>query len=110
MSEDFFVHLFHIIIVGGLFMYVGIIKEKMFAFVYPLLLVLGIIIIFYHMYKAYKYNKQGKSYWVSLIHILLVGPLLIYIGYNKENTSRKYYEMLLMLGFAAIGYHGYYMF
>ena len=76
MSEEFFVHLFHIIIVGGLFMYVGIIKEKMFAFVYPLLLVLGVIIIFYHMYKAYKYNKQGKSYWVSLIHILLVGPLL----------------------------------
>ena len=77
---------------------------------YPLLLLLGLLIIFYHSYKAYKYSKEGKGYWVSLIHILLVGPLLIYIGYNKENTSRKYYEMLLMLGFAAIGYHSYYIF
>ena len=110
MSEEFFVHLFHIIIVGGLFMYVGIIKEKIYTFMYPLLLVLGILILFYHLYKAYKYSKQGKGYWVNLIHILLVGPLLIYIGYNKQDTSRKYYEMLLMLGFASIGYHGYYMF
>ena len=77
---------------------------------YPLLLLLGLLIIFYHSYKAYKYSKEDKGYWVSLIHILLVGPLLIYIGYNKENTSRKYYEMLLMLGFAAIGYHSYYIF
>jgi len=110
MPEEFFVHLFHIIIVGGLFMYVGIIKEKIPPFMYPIILGLGIIILFYHLYKAYKYNKEGKSYWINLIHILLVGPLLIYIGYNKENTSRKYYELLLMFGFAAIGYHSYYMF
>jgi hypothetical protein len=53
--------------------------------------------------------KADKPYWVNLIHILLVGPLLVYIGYNRENTKRKYFELLLMLGFASIGYHGYYM-
>jgi hypothetical protein len=53
--------------------------------------------------------KLGKGYWVNLIHILLVGPLLLYIGYNGEKTPRLYFELLLMLGFAAIGYHGYYM-
>jgi hypothetical protein len=53
--------------------------------------------------------KADKPYWVNLIHILLVGPLLVYIGYNRENTSRRYFEMLMMLGFASIGYHGYYM-
>ena len=53
--------------------------------------------------------KQGKAYWVNLIHILLVGPVLVYIGYNGEKTQRLYFELLLMLGFAAIGYHGYYM-
>ena len=53
--------------------------------------------------------KLGKSYWVNLIHIFIVGPILIYIGYNGEKTSRKYYEILLMLGFAALGYHGYYL-
>jgi hypothetical protein len=40
---------------------------------------------------------------------VIVGPILIYIGYNREKTSRKYFEILLMLGFAAIGYHGYYL-
>jgi hypothetical protein len=53
--------------------------------------------------------KLGKGYWVNLIHILLVGPLLVYIGYNSEKTHRLYFELLLMLGFAAIGYHGYYL-
>ena len=63
----------------------------------------------YHIFKVYNYIKQGKGYWVNLIHILLVGPLLIYIGYNGEKTARLYYELLLMLGFASIGYHGYYL-
>jgi hypothetical protein len=54
--------------------------------------------------------KLGKGYWVNLIHILIVGPLLVYIGYNREKTARLYFELLLMLAFAAIGYHGYYLF
>jgi hypothetical protein len=36
--------------------------------------------------------------------------LLIYIGYNGDKTARKFFEILLMLGFASIGYHGYYLF
>jgi hypothetical protein len=109
MKTETIVHLFHILIVGGLFMYVGITRENIPAYMYPILLGLGIIIIFYHIYKVYNYIKAGKGYWVNLIHILLVGPLLIYIGYNREKTERKYFEMLLMLGFASIGYHGYYL-
>jgi hypothetical protein len=77
---------------------------------YPILLGLGLIIIFYHIYKVYNYIKLGKGYWVNLIHIFIVGPLLVYIGYNRENTARLYFELLLMLGFASIGYHGYYLF
>jgi hypothetical protein len=110
MKTETIVHLFHILIVGGLFMYVGITRENIPAYMYPILLGLGIVIILYHIYKVYNYMKAGKGYWVNLIHILLVGPLLVYIGYNREKTGRKYFEMLLMLGFAAIGYHGYYLF
>jgi len=109
MNPIFFVHLFHILIVGSLFLYVGIYKTKIPKTLFPILFVLGIIIILYHSYKAYTYLTKGKNPWVNLIHILLIGPLLIIIGYNKENTSRKYFEMLLMFGFAAIGYHGYYL-
>ena len=110
MNPESLVHLFHILIVGSLFLYVGIERTNIPSFMFPLLLGLGVIVILYHIFKVYTYMKQGKGYWVNLIHILLVGPLLVYIRYNGEKTARLYFELLLMLGFASIGYHGYYMF
>lgn len=110
MEKETYVHLFHILIVGSLFLYVGRYKTLIPTTMYPILLGLGLIIIFYHCFKVYNYIKLGKSYWVNLIHIFIVGPLLVYIGYNREKTARLYFELLLMLGFAAIGYHGYYLF
>jgi hypothetical protein len=106
MNTEFWVHLFHIIIVGSLFLYVGINQTNVPKILYPIMLYLGAIIILYHCYKVY---IKGKGYWVNLIHIFIVGPTLIWIGYNREKTSRKYFEILLMLGFASIGYHGYYL-
>ena len=103
------VHLFHLILVGGLFLYVGIHRTHIPKLMYPFLLGLGIVIIIYHTLKMYFYITHGKPYWVNTIHIFLVGPLLLYIGYHKDKTSRKYFEQLLMLGFAVIGYHGYYL-
>ena len=100
------VHLIHLIIIGSLFLYVGYKKTQIPSFMYPVLLILGIFVIFYHLYKAYNVPKFA---WVNMIHIFLVGPLLIYIGFMKDKTERKYFECLLMLGFAAIGYHGYYL-
>ena len=110
MEIESYVHLFHILIVGSLFMYVGIYRTEIPTTMYPILLGLGLIIVFYHSFKVYNYIKQGKGYWVNLIHIFIVGPLLVYIGYNREKTARLYFELLLMLGFASIGYHGYYLF
>ena len=110
MDSSAFVHLFHILIVGGLFLYVGINREKIYGFIFPVLFYLGLIIVFYHLYKIYGYLNAGKGIWVNLIHVFIVGPLLIYIGYNGEKTTRKFFEILLMLGFASIGYHLYYLF
>ncbi len=106
MNKEIWTHLFHIIIVGSLFLYVGINQTNVPKILYPIMLYLGVIIILYHSYIIY---KKGKAYWVNLIHIFIVGPTLICIGYNREKTSRKYFEILLMLGFASIGYHGYYL-
>lgn len=104
-----FVHLFHILFVGSLFLYVGINGVKTPPFIFPLLIYLGIIIILYHIYKAYLKIYDGKSAWVNYIHIFLFGPLLIIIGLNGIETSRKYFELLIMAGMASIGYHGYYL-
>jgi hypothetical protein len=109
MEASSFVHIFHILVVGILFLYVGITKTNIPKPMYTLLLLLGITIILYHIFKVYKKLLEGKNPWINYIHILIIGPLLVYIGLNKENTSRLYFEILLMLGFASIGYHGYYL-
>lgn len=103
------IRIFHIFIVGSLFLYVGINKNKIKKEMFTVLIYLGFIIILYHLYKLYGYMKENKSIWVNIIHILIIGPLLLYIGYNGEKTERKYFEILLMLGFASIGYHLYYL-
>jgi hypothetical protein len=108
MNKESLVHLFHMLIVGGLFLYVGTQTTGIPKMMFPMLLGVGAIIILYHAFKVYSKILQGKGYWVNLIHILLVGPLLLYIGYNGDTTARLYFELLLMLGFASIGYHGYY--
>jgi hypothetical protein len=110
MDSSVFVHLFHILIVGSLFLYVGISRNNIYKPLFIVLFFLGLIIIIYHLIKIYGYLNSGKGIWVNLIHVFIVGPLLVYIGYNGEKTSRKYFEVLLMLGFASIGYHLYYLF
>jgi hypothetical protein len=110
MESRLFVHLFHILIIGGLFLYVGISKTTMPSFMYIVLIIFGSIIILYHGAKIYKKLMEGKNPWVNYIHFFFIGPLLIFIGLNKEKTHRLYFELILMLAFASIGYHGYYLF
>lgn len=110
MNKDTYVHLFHILIIGTLFLYLGIEKTNIPSFIYPILIVLGIVVILYHSYKAYNRIMKHETAWINYIHIFIVGPLLVYIGYKNKATKPRFFELLLMLGFAAIGYHGYYLF
>ena len=104
-----FVKLFHIAIVGSLFLYVGIKQTETPKWMFPGLLGLGAFIVVYHVYKAIDHIQHKHSYWVNMIHLIYVGPLLIYIGYYGEDTARMYFEILLMMCFAVVGYHGYYL-
>jgi hypothetical protein len=109
LDKHAIIHLFHILLVGPLFLYVGIKRDSIPSLMFPFLLVLGTIVILYHAYLAYNKFKQGLSAWVNYIHFLIIGPLLVYIGYHGLETSRKFYELLLLLGMSTIGYHGYYL-
>ncbi len=82
---------------------------NMSAFMYPILLVLGTIVILYHGFLLYKKLIADKNPCIKGIHVYLIGPILLIIGLKKEHTQRFYFELLLMLGFASIGYHGYYI-
>ena len=107
--KPFFVHLFHILFVGSLFLYVGTQRTSIPKFFYPILLGLAVVIFLYHGYKTYLKLSSGKNPWINLIHMFIIAPTLLIIGLNKDATPRYYFEILLMLGFASIGYHGYYM-
>jgi hypothetical protein len=64
----------------------------------------------YQLYKSYiKYSTGALSLWVNLMHVLIISPLLIYIGAKGKNTPRPAFEMLLLTAFAAFGYHLYYL-
>lgn len=110
MNITIFKYLFHIFFVGPLFLYIGIIKNDTTNYMFNILLILGILIMLYHTYLAYTKIMNKQFPWVNLIHIFIISPLLIYIGLNKKLTQNYFYELLLLLGFSAVGYHIYYLF
>jgi hypothetical protein len=108
MDYRFVLALFHVLIVAPLFLSIGFIRANTPEWVYFMLLVIGFVVLVYHGYKLFLRLKTRSNYfWVNSIHALLVAPLLIFIGYNKKNTPRAAYELLIMLGFSVGGYHLY---
>lgn len=104
-----FVSLFHVLIVSALFLYVGIVQKNTPKMIFWIFLVTGTVIILYHSYELYQHILDNKSVWVNLLHIIAIGPILVYIGALGADTQRMWFEILLMLGFASFGYHGYYL-
>ena len=69
---------------------------------------LGGFITLYHAYKLLiRYQKNSSYAWINAIHVFYVGPLLFYIGYKGKETPESAYQLLLLLTFAAGGYHLY---
>ena len=104
-APEYLIHLAHIFLYSTLLGYVGIQKTNMPQSMYSVLLFVGALVIGYHIYKSI----FKKDAWINYIHILAVGPLLMYIGFMKEETPPKVFELILMLAFASVGYHGYYL-
>lgn len=100
---ELYLSLAHIFIFAAFLIYIGIVQAKMPEMLYPIILVFGVIVILYHVYKAF----LVKDAWINYIHIFIVGPLLVFIGLYKKGTPTKIFELVLMVAFAALGYHGY---
>ena len=97
------VHLFHILFVGGLFLYLGITRNACPAWLYTALIFLGIGIIIAHGLKLLS-NPRSIISW---FHVLLVAPLVIYIGYKNNQTGLLFYKLIFLEGILAICYHSY---
>jgi len=106
MDKHLLLALFHIVLVVPLFLYIGFQRAATPEWVYNLVFGLGLVLLAYHGVKAaIKLMSHTMGAWVNLIHALILAPLLLYIGYNGKKTQRPAYEMLLMVAFAALGYH-----
>ena len=101
------IHLLHIFLIGSIFLYVGIYKSNIKKWMYPFLFYLGIFVLIYQSYKLFHLDKGSLYSWVYYFHIFIIAPLLIYIGLYKEKTPSYFYDFILMLAFAVIGYHSY---
>ncbi len=105
-DNHFWLAIIHLIFVVPLFLYVGFKRAETPHWLYLALLSIGVVIIVYHGFKLIVRLKNRSGYsWVNALHILAIAPILLYIGYHKKETPRFAYELLLMLGFAAAGYH-----
>ena len=51
-------------------------------------------------------KKLPRIAYLNYLHVLLFGPLLVYIGYNKRNTPLFVYDIVEFLGVLALFYHG----
>jgi hypothetical protein len=99
------IHAAHLVVLGPLLIAIGL----GYLASYPKAIAgLGIFIVLYHAFKTYKKLSEGRNPWVNLLHLLVVGPALIAEGV-MDTPPRWIREVILMLGFAAVGWHGYYL-
>jgi hypothetical protein len=111
MNQYAIINLFHIFIVfpALCYLYYLGLKKKLNSTVCRILIFVAVLGIIHHtsLIKQRLNTDQQSKIWVNLIHILIVFPLFIYIGFKCEDIKRPYLEMLLLVAFAAIGYHAF---
>ena len=98
----------HIAVIVPLLLYVGFNRAATPETVYSVLFGLGLLVAAHHCYKGFaRFAAGSQLVWIHVVHVALVAPVLLWIGYHGKKTERPAYEILLMLAFAALGHHVY---
>lgn len=106
MTPHIILAVVHLVAIVPFLLYIYFTRNDLSEIMFKVIFGLGAFVLIYQTYKTYLKISANKSPWVNLIHIFLLAPLLLIIGHYGKETSRKYFEMLLMMTFAAAGYHG----
>jgi len=102
------INLGHIVLILPFLLWVGIARGNVPNEVFQSLIYIGAFVMIYQGYKAYSGWIQNSQYlWINLLHVVYIGPLLVYIGIYKKETPKNIYDMLLLLTFGGFGYHLY---
>jgi hypothetical protein len=96
----FILSLVHLLFFAPPLLYIGLMRVATPLWAFKALLVAGLLIMLYHVSRLI----QTGSY-INIIHVVIIAPLLITIGWKGRNTPRAFYEILLMVVFAMIGWH-----
>ena len=106
IDTHFIISTFHIVFVVPLLLWIGFHRADTPQWIYMAIFAIGLVILLYHGVKLFFRLQARSSYaWINAIHVGLIAPLLLYIGYHQKDTPRQAYEMLLLLAFSAVGYH-----
>ena len=108
MTDHIQLSAFHVLVVAPFFLYVAFVRGQLMPWVFTVLQVMGLLVLLFHAYRIItRWKGQGLTVWVNILHVLAVAPILLYIGCMGYDTPRWAFEVLAMLGFAALGYHIY---
>ena len=100
MNLDY-LYLTHILFSAPVFIYLGHNPEIKNDWLSYSVLGLGIIVMLYHLFKFYTAWNLGYTNWVNVIHFLVMGPLLIFAGWNR-NLPYPWSQIFLVLGYGAL--------
>ena len=104
----FLVAILHVVVIVPFLLWIGFNRAATPEWMYSVLFGTGIFVLLYHSYKAIsRLIAASPVVWINLIHVLLIAPLLLWIGYYAKRTERPAYDMLLIAAFGALGYHLY---
>lgn len=103
------VNLFHILIVAPLLAFVGLRAsryEPLDRNIGMLLMLLGILVVLFHGHKVVQNGVKP----LNMIHLLIVAPLLLFLGfkiYNYQPLDAQYGKALMGLAGVIVLYHGF---
>ena len=104
------VSIIHVFIIVPFLLYCVSKGNNMSLYLKYALLIFGVYVILFHGYKiltnSFTFSIIRIINW---IHLVIIGPLLIYIGYTAPNAGAKYYDSLAIIAYGALIYHGYYL-
>jgi hypothetical protein len=108
MDAYFLVALLHVAVIVPFLLWIGFNRAATPDWMYSVLFGTGLIVLLYHTYKAIsRLIAASPVIWINLIHVFLVAPLILWIGYYAKRTERPAYDMLLIAAFGAFGFHLY---
>ena len=96
----FILSIVHLLIFAPPLLYIGLTRAATPLWGFQALLFAGLFIALYH---GMRLIRTGS--YINAIHLLIIAPVLIAIGWKARNTPRSLYEILLMIVFAMIGWH-----